>query len=144
MTVIIASRCFRVLQQHRTGGSGFTKHIDPNRFRREHSLLVMWDTFSIFFRTESILELVWSISSPNSPIILLKTHTDRNRALGSREHSGWGRSWSLFPEAQRMKWGHQSIAKQTPSHIKSKMSDTNPSNHKSVRKPYNRQTPHTG
>lgn len=40
-----------------------------------HSLLVMWDTFSSFFRTASTREDVCSISSPKSPNMLKDTHT---------------------------------------------------------------------
>lgn len=38
-----------------------------------YSLLVMCDTFSSFFKTESMRDDVWSISSPNSPNILHNT-----------------------------------------------------------------------
>ena len=39
-------------------------------------LLVMWETFSSFFRTLSMREDVWSISSPKSPSMLRGTQTE--------------------------------------------------------------------
>lgn len=52
--------CFRLLLRFETQGV--------------HSLLVMWDTFSSFFRTESMREDVCSISSPKSPNMLKDKH----------------------------------------------------------------------
>lgn len=67
----------------------------------ENLLLVMWDTFSSFLRTESMRDDVWSISSPKSPNIL-----NTERGTRSFKQSGKLQCGHFQQKHQTLLWMH--------------------------------------